>query len=38
MFDFVNGEILLFDKPYTWTSFDVVVLLRTALRKSSVPR
>ena len=22
--DFVEGEILAFDKPYRWTSFDVV--------------
>lgn len=22
--DFINGEIILFDKPYTWTSFNVV--------------
>ena len=22
--DFVEGEILAFDKPYKWTSFDVV--------------
>ncbi len=34
MFDFVNGEILLFDKPYTWTSFDVVRLIKNCLKKN----
>lgn len=28
MFDFVSGEVLLFDKPYRWTSFDVVNLIK----------
>jgi tRNA pseudouridine55 synthase len=27
-FDFVKGELLLIDKPLTWTSFDVVKKLR----------
>lgn len=31
-FDFDNGEILLIDKPYTWTSFDVVKKLRGTLK------
>ncbi len=29
--DFVAGEILAFDKPYTWTSFDVVGKVRWML-------
>jgi len=32
-FDFENGEILLVDKPYKWTSFDVVNLARNYIRK-----
>ncbi len=32
-FDFVNGEMLLIDKPHEWTSFDVVKHLRGFLRK-----
>ncbi|NOY50156.1 MAG: tRNA pseudouridine(55) synthase TruB [Chlorobi bacterium] len=32
-FDFVNGEMLLIDKPLEWTSFDVVNHLRGFLRK-----
>lgn len=32
-FDFHSGEILLVDKPYGWTSFDVVNKLRWKLRK-----
>lgn len=31
-FDFVQGEILLIDKPLTWTSFDVVGKIRNSLR------
>ncbi len=31
-FDFVNGEILLIDKPLEWTSFDVVGKVRNSLR------
>ncbi len=33
-FDFINGEVLLIDKPYEWTSFDVVNSLRYAIKKS----
>ncbi len=29
--DFITGEILAFDKPYTWTSFDVVGKVRWML-------
>lgn len=28
IFDFINGEIILIDKPYRWTSFDVVKKIR----------
>lgn len=31
-FDFTEGELLLIDKPYTWTSFDVVKKIRNALK------
>ncbi len=31
--DFVSGEVLLINKPLTWTSFDVVNKLRYALTK-----
>jgi len=31
--DFIKGEILLVDKPYRWTSFDVVNLTRNYIRK-----
>jgi tRNA pseudouridine55 synthase len=30
---FETGEILLINKPYTWTSFDVVGKMRTLIRK-----
>lgn len=33
-FDFLEGEILLFDKPYGWTSFDVVNHVRISIRNS----
>jgi tRNA pseudouridine55 synthase len=33
IFNFVEGEMLLIDKPLTWTSFDVVNLLRSFIRK-----
>ncbi len=33
IFDFVNGEILLIDKPKDWTSFDVVAKVRNIIRK-----
>jgi tRNA pseudouridine55 synthase len=32
-FDFEKGEILLIDKPYRWTSFDVVNVVRNYIRK-----
>lgn len=32
-FDFEKGEILLLDKPYHWTSFDVVNVVRNYIRK-----
>ena len=32
-FNFVQGEILLVNKPYKWTSFDVVNLVRNYIRK-----
>jgi tRNA pseudouridine55 synthase len=31
--DFLNGQVLLIDKPLTWTSFDVVNYLRSLIRK-----
>ncbi len=31
--DYKNGQILLVDKPYTWTSFQVVNKLRWAIKK-----
>lgn len=36
MFDFQQGEILLFDKPYTWTSFDLVKKVRNLVRVKKV--
>ena len=32
-FQFEQGEVLLVNKPYTWTSFDVVGKLRISIRK-----
>ncbi len=32
-FQFEQGEILLVNKPYTWTSFDVVGKMRTIIRQ-----
>lgn len=32
-YNFLEGEILLFDKPYRWTSFDVVGKVRNYLRR-----
>jgi len=32
-YDFQQGEILLIDKPYTWTSFDVVNKLRWNIKR-----
>ncbi len=34
-FDFENGEILLFDKPLEWTSFDVVNKVRFILKHNA---
>jgi tRNA pseudouridine55 synthase len=31
-FNFETGEVLLVNKPYTWTSFDVVGKMRTVIR------
>ncbi len=31
-FDFINGAIILIDKPYRWTSFDVVKKIRKLIR------
>ena len=37
--DFISGEILAFDKPYKWTSFDVVGKVRWLLcRKLGVKK
>lgn len=33
IFDFVEGEMILIDKPLNWTSFDVVNFLRSFIRK-----
>ncbi len=33
VFDFENGEVLLFDKPYGWTSFDLVGKVRNFLTR-----
>jgi tRNA pseudouridine55 synthase len=32
-FDFINGEVLMFDKPYGWTSFDLVGKVRNFLSR-----
>jgi tRNA pseudouridine55 synthase len=38
-FDFLNGEILLIDKPLAWTSFDVVNKVRKLIRiKGGIPK
>jgi tRNA pseudouridine55 synthase len=38
-FDFLHGEILLIDKPLTWTSFDVVNKVRKLIRiKGGIPK
>lgn len=34
-FDFEQGEVLLFDKPLKWTSFDVVNLVRNDIRRAT---
>ena len=35
-FDFESGEVLLLDKPLTWTSFDVVRKVKNALRPRKI--
>ena len=35
-FDFAAGEVLLIDKPYRWTSFDVVKKIRNAIKIKKV--
>ena len=35
-FDFAAGEVLLIDKPYEWTSFDVVNKLRWGLKVKKI--
>ena len=37
-FDFWSGETLLIDKPFKWTSFDVVNKLRIAISQMHTPR
>ncbi len=32
-YDFLKGEVLLFDKPYGWTSFDLVKKIRNLVSK-----
>ena len=34
--EFLDGKVLLFDKPLTWTSFDVVNKVRGILKKNLV--
>lgn len=36
MYDFLNGEVLLIDKPIGWTSFDVVNKIRYACKARKV--
>ncbi len=33
-FNFIEGEILLIDKPFGWTSFDVVNKIRSAIKQT----
>ena len=35
-YDFAQGEVLLLDKPYHWTSFDVVNKLRNGLKVKKI--
>lgn len=35
-FDFDSGEVILIDKPYEWSSFDVVRKVRNAIRTKKV--
>ena len=38
-YDFLGGEVLLIDKPLTWTSFDVVNKIRYALKhRAGIPK
>jgi len=32
-YDFQSGEVLLIDKPYEWTSFDVVNYIRSLIKR-----
>lgn len=34
-FDFINGEILLINKPYGWTSFDAVKKVRNLIKRKT---
>jgi tRNA pseudouridine55 synthase len=34
-FDFINGEILLINKPYNWTSFDAVKKVRNLIKQKT---
>lgn len=34
VYDFIEGEVLLFDKPYGWTSFDLVGKVRNFLTRA----
>ena len=36
--DFWTGKTLLIDKPFKWTSFDVVNKLRIAISQTYTPR
>lgn len=36
-FDFYNGEVILINKPYKWTSFDAVNKIRNVLKKIQPP-
>lgn len=36
VWDFVGGEVLLIDKPYTWTSFDVVNKVKHAFKPQKI--
>ncbi len=34
IFNFIEGEVLLIDKPFGWTSFDVVNKIRSAIKQT----
>jgi len=34
IFNFPEGEVLLIDKPFGWTSFDVVNKIRSAIKQT----